>query len=145
MNKQYNENTDMKILYKDFIKCYHHPVNKDMRNIEIYAMDVFKAYLHIVGEKFSSYGDVYADTLNCRYYILYTNDKNKFDNIFKYIRNSKKKCKIVLMLSGEFTELNTAERFKTLKFSELYNNMSAEKLNNAELDVNWLRLHGFFD
>ena len=134
-----------KILYKDFIKKFHHPENRDIREIEVCAMNVFEAYLEIIGEKYISFGNIYTDTQNCRYYLLTQNDKHKFDILYKEIKGTKRKCQIVLMLAGEFVDLNMAEEMKTVKFSKLFNNMTEDKLVHNGMDIKWLRKNKFFE
>ena len=134
-----------KILYKDFIKRFHHPEDKDVRDIEVCAMSVFEAYLEVMGEKYISFGNLYVDTNNCRYYLLTRNDKHNFDILFKEVKHRKQKSQIVLMLAGEFVNLSLPESIKTVKFSKLYENMTVDKLAYNGLDTKWLTKHGFFE
>lgn len=134
-----------KILYKNFIKNYHHPDNKNYKDIEVYASNVLEAYFEIVGEKYTTFGNEYIDTQNCRYYILATNDRTKFDNIMKNVKKLKKKCCILLMLSAEYIQLSLAESIKTLKFSKMFENMTEDKLVYNGMDIKWLTKNKFFE
>ena len=135
----------IKILYKDFIKYYHHPFDKTYKDIVIYSKDVFKAYLEIMNENYTLYNNEYFDTQKCRYIILTENDKNKFNKLFTECRKLKKKFIIVLMLSAEFIDISPVEKMKTINFSHIFNNMTEDKLKSAGLNVNWLKKHDFFN
>ena len=42
----------VKILYKDFIKLFKHPIDKEtIRNIKMFSFDVFDAYLTVMNIK----------------------------------------------------------------------------------------------
>lgn len=134
-----------KILYKEFIKEYKHPVmNKDYTNIKIYSSDLFAAYLEILGEKYKQLNKDIFDTQKYRYYLLTDNDKQKFDNIFNIIKKLKKKCIILLMLSAEQLALSPIESLKTNKFSTMFTNMTIDKLAYNGVDTKWLQRHNFF-
>ena len=143
MNSDIKCNNTVKILYKDFVKDYHHPKNKSY-NIDIYARDIFEAYLTIVGEKYTLYNNSYFDTEKCRYILLTENNKNKFNTLFTYHKSLKKKFVIVLMLSAEFIDISLNESLRTVKFSNLFNNMTSDKLLKNGIDINWLSKNNFF-
>ena len=143
MNSDIKCNNIVKILYKDFVKEYHHPKNKSY-NIDIYAKDIFEAYLTIVGEKYTLYNNSYFDTEKSRYILLTENNKNKFNTLFTYHKSLKKKFVIVLMLSAEFIDISLNESLRTVKFSDLFNNMTSDKLLKNGIDIKWLSKNDFF-
>ena len=139
-----NHENIVKVLYKDYIKWFRHPVNKHNPNIAVHARVVFEAYMKVMNEQYTVCGN-YIETKEYRYYLLTTNDKQAFDDYFKVVKGSKRKSKIVLMLSGEFVDLNMVESMKTEKFSEMFTNMTIDRLVNSGVDINCLRKCKFFD
>ena len=133
-----------KILYKDFIKSYHHPSNQKYENIKIYAQDIFLAYLEVIGEKYTIFKKDIIDTQKYRYYLITDNDYKLFKSIFNSIVNLKRKCIIVLMLSAEFINISMIESMKTNKFSNMFKDMTTERLHNNGIDIKWLTKHNFF-
>lgn len=133
-----------KILYKDFVKEFKHPTNKDYTNIKIYSSDLFAAYLEILDIKYQQINKNIFDTQQYRYYLIVDNDKQKYDNIFKDIKKLKKKCMIILMLSAEQLTLSPIESLKTSKFSNMFVNMTEDKLAFNGVDTKWLTRHNFF-
>ena len=134
-----------KILYKDFIKHYHHPENKCYKDISLYAINVVEAYLEIVGEKYTTHGNEYIDTQCCRYFILTENDKSKFNELYAKTKKLKKKSVVLLMLAGEYIQLTMSESIKTLKFSQIFKNMTEDKLMFNGIDIKWLTKNKFFE
>lgn len=135
----------VKILYKDFIKLFKHPIEKEtIRNIKMFSFDVFNAYLTVMNIEYINVKNTYFNTQKENFYILCDKDTNKLTNLLNSLKNNKKKSRIVLMLEAEFIELNSVQQMKTIKFSQLFNNMTEDKLKIAGLDTNLLTSQGFF-
>lgn len=135
----------VKILYKDFIKLFKHPIEKEtIRNIKMFSFDVFNAYLTVMNIEHINVKNTYFNTQKENFYILCDKDTNKLINLLNSLKNNKKKSRIVLMLEAEFIELNSVQQMKTIKFSQLFNNMTEDKLKVAGLDTNLLTSQGFF-
>lgn len=141
----FNMSNSVKILYKDFIKLFKHPIEKEtIRNIKMFSFDVFNAYLTVMNIEHINVKNTYFNTQKENFYILCDKDTNKLTNLLNLIKNNKKKSRIVLMLEAEFIELNSVQQMKTIKFSQLFNNMTENKLKVAGLDTNLLTSQGFF-
>lgn len=143
-----NENKDydkIKILYKEFIRCFKCPNNtKTSNNLKIYCLDMFAAYLTVSNVSYTLTNNSYFNTPDIDYYIFAEKDEKKLNQLFNYIKTLKKRSLIVLMLESEYLEIDKCMSLKVLKFSNLFKTMTKDKLIAKGLDIRWLNANGFF-